>query len=307
MSYNTVSSVRHHDGVTASGVLSLGEVVSGTGAGFISADVALRPSDFPDSLLGRRCTTWDRYRVRNARVRYTPSVPTSINCNLITYHDQDVLDIPTQGTSALNIALAHRGAVQHPANMPQTIQCTPPREQLWTSPGTTQRLDAFGRIVVIQRQAPVDFAGNPLAAGTPLGDLTLEWTIDFECANLDPTPTLEPRPPLLISDIASTGEGDDVDVTLADGEWAVVRQAVVISGGEGEINDSNNNLVFSLTNTLSTPEVYSEPVVGPTSTVLATVGSSLTSYVVEFHTYAVRTPTRVPLRHPNRPRYVDGY
>lgn len=164
-------------------------------------------------------------------MRYSPSIPTSINCNLITYHDQDVTDSITSGPDALNVALAHRGAVQHAANMPQRISCSPPKETLWTSQGTTSRLDAFGRVVVVQRQAPVNFNGEPLAAGTPLGDLVLDWEADFSIANLEPQAAATLGPITTYLKPLPSGNGLTTDpFSLKAGEWALIDNFVLKSG-----------------------------------------------------------------------------
>jgi hypothetical protein len=126
--------------------------------------------------------------MKNARVKYSPSIPTSINCNLITYHETDVEDADPSGSEGLNIALAHRNAVQHSANVPCYIKCVTPGDKLWTSKGTSERQDALGKIITVMRQSPVNFAGEMLPSGTSLGDLTLEWDCLFETANLEPRP-----------------------------------------------------------------------------------------------------------------------
>lgn len=215
-----MSNNRDTDSVVASGVLFLGAVLSGTTAGDILANVVLRPSDFPDSLFGRRATTWERYTVLDARVRYSPSIPTSINCNLITYHETDVYDEPVSQPEVLNIALAHRGAVQHAANRLQFIKCNPPKDELWTSKGTTDRNDAFGKIVVVQRQNPVDFSGNTLPPGTPLGDLVLEWRVRFSTANLEPTPVVIKEVPTQL--VPKEYNGTAFTNVLEAGEYAFI-------------------------------------------------------------------------------------
>lgn len=163
----------------------LATVVSGDGPGAVCADVELRVASFPNSLFQRRASTWERMTIKSMKVNYSPSIPTTINCNLITYHEPDITDVPISGTQALNVALAHNKATQHAANVNRTIQTSCPHDKLWTSEGSDNRLDAFGRIVCVQRQAPVDFGGNVLPAGTPLGDLVMEVDVMFESPNLD--------------------------------------------------------------------------------------------------------------------------
>lgn len=183
------SSISYADSVRNKGVFFLGTIVAGATPGDVCLSKELRPSDFPSTRWGRQCELWERYTMKNARVKYSPSIPDVINCNLITYHETDIEDADPVGAEGLNIALAHRNAVQHPANAPCYIKCVTNGDKLWTSKGSCNRQDALGKIVTVMRQSPVNFSGESLPSGTPLGDVTLEWDCLFETANLEPRPS----------------------------------------------------------------------------------------------------------------------
>jgi hypothetical protein len=150
--------------------------------------------------------------MKNARVKYSPSIPDVINCNLITYHETDVEDADPVGDEGLNVAMSHRNAVQHPANAPCYIKCVTPGDKLWTSKGISDRQDALGKIITVMRQLPVNFSGEQLPAGTPLGDLTFEWDCLFETANLEPRPAATPQDVNLSTDSSVNQVAINLDV-----------------------------------------------------------------------------------------------
>lgn len=208
--------------------------------------------------------------IRSMKVNYSPSIPTTINCNLITYHEPDITDVPVPGTQALNVALAHNKATQHAANVNRTIQTSCPRDKLWTSEGSDNRLDAFGRIVCVQRQDPVNFGGDTLPAGTPLGDLVMEIDVMFESPNLEIEPASEPPTPMIARRVENVATGQslvlDVDEVACLVEYAFIDPA---STATLTMDSPGLNIAEILTYTpsaLADSLVDMEDIVGPVET-----------------------------------------
>lgn len=86
------------------------------------------PSALPGTRLNSLSNLWERYRFLSYRLRYVPSVPTTLACQYMTYVDTDPQDDPStilDATALLRQATAQEGSQQwnfHQMHITQLVQ-----------------------------------------------------------------------------------------------------------------------------------------------------------------------------------------
>jgi len=164
----------------------------------IKLNKLITPSDF----LGTRVTSlsnlWERYRVRKFNIRYVPAVPTTVACQLLAYQDTDPLDDPTQVSSIA--ALVRQGMAQSGSRLfnfnrgisiPLSQRCD---DQFYYTGLAKQnlRFNAQGKFYLVQVTNPVDLNGKAIATDLVAGSLFVDWEIEFNTPQINPSAILDP-------------------------------------------------------------------------------------------------------------------
>jgi hypothetical protein len=106
------------------------------------------------------------------------------------------------------------------------------------------------------RQSPVNFTGEALPSGTPLGDVILEWDCLFETANLEPRPVATPSE--VVPELSVRQELGPAFILAAEEVLVITELEPGLSGGVSTIDFGGTTLAYQ---SEGDTEVY--PLFGP--------------------------------------------
>lgn len=172
------------------------------------------PSDYAGTRLSILSNLWERYKFRKFNLRYEPSIPTTLGCQLLAYVDTDPLDDPSiipSRNSLIRQAMAQTGAKQFNF-IARTVIPMAKRgdDQLYYTGAVkeNQRFSSQGKLYIIQVTNPLDYNGKPLTEDIECGALYIDWEVDFH------TPQLNPEAAAVISKFYQDG----VDIRFTAGQ-----------------------------------------------------------------------------------------
>ncbi|APG76098.1 hypothetical protein 3 [Wenzhou tombus-like virus 18] len=212
--------------------------------------LSVSPSSFPGTRLTQMSDLWERYVFRQFRVRYVPSVPNTLACQVMVYQDTDPQDDPTaikDADALLRQATAQTGSQQWNFNSAKVIHLAKRSDNqlYYTGPvKENPRFNQQGVVYFIQVSQALDMNGKPLTADMECGSLYVDWVIDFQTPQVNPS-AVEARLP---------SAGFFTRQILVNDKLTFAAQA---------------SLTVALTALSATPKVWLE---GPTRVDLATLG-----------------------------------
>jgi hypothetical protein len=154
---------------------------------------AVSPTDYPGTRLSQLGELWERFRFGKFSIRWVPSVPTTVACQLILYQDLDPNDDPTiisDPDALVRQATAQVGSRQWNAWAPQTIPLAqyPDDQMFYTGiDQQNQRFSRQGTWYLIQVTTPMNALGVSLPNDIQGGSLFVDWEM---CAAV---PQINPR------------------------------------------------------------------------------------------------------------------
>lgn len=166
------------------------------------------PSYYPGTRLTQLADLWERYRFSKFTVRFVPSVPTSLACQLVMYIDTDPDDNPSTIVTAdvlIRQAVAQGGSQQWNFNLPKStsIMARPDDQLYYTGvTNTDSRFNMQGKIYVIQVTSAINFNGEPLGSSFVCGSLFIDWEIDLSTPQINPDFIAAISPPPVVLSFA---------------------------------------------------------------------------------------------------------
>jgi len=190
-----------------------------TAAGKILRTLPVSPNALVGTRLEQLAGLWERYRFRKFRVRYVPAVPNTLGCQLICYQDTDPQDDPTTITDAdalLRQATAQTGSQQWNFNSSKVIHLAQrgDKELYYTGPvKENPRFNLQGVVYILQVTDPVNFNGGAIEGDElQAGSLYVDWEIDFQTPQINPTAVAAAPPATPDFEIKSVGVHDYISV-----------------------------------------------------------------------------------------------
>jgi hypothetical protein len=159
---------------------------------------SVSPSLYPGTRMSQLSQLWERYRFRTFRLRWVPAVPKTLACQLIIYQDTDPLDDPTIITDAdalIRQATAQTGSQQFNFINSMIIDLAQRSDKQLYYTGLDKQNDRFnrqGNFYVIQVTNPLNFNGEPLTEDIMAGSLYVDWTCEFQIAQINPIAAMAP-------------------------------------------------------------------------------------------------------------------
>ena len=154
---------------------------------------SISPSAFSGTRLTQLSQLWERYRFRKFRIRWVPAVPKTIACQLIIYQDTDPLDDPstiTNPQALIRQATAQAGSQQFNFINACAIDLAQrsDRSKLYYTGADKQneRFTRQGNFYVIQVTDPINFNGDAITTDIMSGSLYVDWTCEFQIAQINP-------------------------------------------------------------------------------------------------------------------------
>lgn len=180
----------------------------------ILAVLPISPSEYAGTRVTQMASLWERYRFHKFTVRYIPSVPNTLGCQLICYLDTDPLDDATTITDADQLvrqATAQAGAKQWNFNQTKEIPLAMRADDQLYYTGVDRQNERFtrqGTLYVIQVTEPVSFSGTALTEDITAGSLYVDWRCEFQIPQIEPEaqgslPTFALTKEIIFSDDAS--------------------------------------------------------------------------------------------------------
>ncbi len=154
---------------------------------------SISPSAFPGTRISQLSNLWERYRFHKFRLRWVPAVPKTIACQFVIYQDTDPLDDPTVITDAdalIRQATAQTGSQQFNFINAKTIDLASRADGKMYYTGLDKQNERFnrqGNFYVIQVTNPLNFNGEPLPSPIEAGSLYVDWTCEFQTAQINPS------------------------------------------------------------------------------------------------------------------------
>jgi hypothetical protein len=158
----------------------------------ILAILPVTPSEYAGTRLTQMAGLWERYRFHKFTVRYVPSVPNTLGCQLICYLDTDPLDDATTITDfdqLVRQATAQAGARQWNFNSPRSIDLAMRADDQLYYTGIDRQNERFSRqgtLYVVQVTKPVGFSGSALTEDITAGSLYVDWKCEFQIPQIEP-------------------------------------------------------------------------------------------------------------------------
>ena len=162
--------------------------------------LSVSPSSFPGTRLTQMSDLWERYVFRQFRVRYVPSVPNTLACQVMVYQDTDPQDDPSaikDPDALLRQATAQTGSQQWNFNSSKVIHLAKRSDNqlYYTGPvKENPRFNQQGVVYFIQVSQALDMNGKPLTADMDCGSLYVDWVVDFQTPQVNPSVVAERLP-----------------------------------------------------------------------------------------------------------------
>ena len=169
-----------------------------TVANTIKLNKLITPSDYPGTRVTALSNLWERYRIRKFNIRYVPAVPNTIACQLLAYQDTDPLDDPTDFPTVdalIRQGMAQTGSRLFNFNTRINIPLAQRKDDEFYYTGLEKqnlRFNAQGKFYLLQVTEPLDFNGAPLVADIKAGSIYVDWTIDFDTPQINPSAVVNP-------------------------------------------------------------------------------------------------------------------
>lgn len=165
----------------------------------IKLNKLITPSDFPGTRLTALSNLWERYRIRKFNIRYVPAVPNTLACQLLAYQDTDPLDDPTEFTNVdalIRQGMAQTGSRLFNFNTRMIIPLAQRNDDEYYYTGIEKqnlRFSAQGKFYLLQVTDPLNFNGLPLATDIKAGSIYVDWEIEFDTPQINPSAILNPK------------------------------------------------------------------------------------------------------------------
>lgn len=173
-----------------------------TAADRIRKVFSISPSAYKGTRLTQMADLWERFVFRKFRLRYVPSVPNTLACQIMIYQDTDPQDDPTVITDAdalVRQATAQTGSQQWNFNSAKVVHLAKRSDgQLYyTGPvKENPRFNQQGVAYLIQVSEALNFNGEKLGADLECGSVYVDWAIDFQTPQINPSAVASaPIPP----------------------------------------------------------------------------------------------------------------
>ena len=164
----------------------------------IKLNKLITPSDYLGTRVTALSNLWERYRIRKFNIRYVPAVPNTIACQLLAYQDTDPLDDPTNFTTVdalIRQGMAQTGSRLFNFNTKVSIPLAQRKDDEFYYTGLEKqnlRFNAQGKFYLLQVTEPLDFNGAPLLADIKAGSIYVDWVIDFDTPQINPSAIVNP-------------------------------------------------------------------------------------------------------------------
>ncbi|APG76580.1 hypothetical protein 3 [Wenling tombus-like virus 4] len=161
----------------------------------IRKTLAISPSAYPGTRLTQLADMWERYRFRKFHIRYVPSVPNTLSCQMLLYQDTDPQDDPKDiGTTdaLLRQATAQTGSQQWNFNSAKSFDLASraDKELYYTGEQKeNRRFNLQGIAYLIQVSDALDFNGAPIKDSMTCGSLYVDWEIELQTPQMNPSAT----------------------------------------------------------------------------------------------------------------------
>lgn len=166
----------------------LGRIVASASEvpGYVYLEIYINPLTITGSRLSLFAQLYDKFRFGLLKFHFVPSGSTQTRGSVILAYDRDISDAtPPLGDGGIRQFLAMMDAVNSPIWAPCTAVCplSHPEEGLWCNPvvGGDERLAFQGQLYVACMEP------SSLTAGQAIGDLFMEYDVEFFDPQLDTT------------------------------------------------------------------------------------------------------------------------
>lgn len=157
--------------------------------------INVSPSAFPGTRLTQMADLWERYRFRQFRLRYVPSVPKTLACQLLLYQDTDPSDDPNiiQDADALiRQATAQTGSQQWNFHASKVIHLAKRADKELYYTGKLKENERFnlqGKAYLLQVTNPLNMNGEEWSTPGECGSLYVDWEVEFQTPQINPDAT----------------------------------------------------------------------------------------------------------------------
>jgi len=158
----------------------------------------ISPSAYPGTRLTQLSELWERYRFRKFSIRYVPSVPNTLACQVLVYQDTDPLDNPLELTdvdSLVRQGVSQTGSQQWNFNTPKVIPLAKRADKELYYTGLTKQNERFnyqGTAYLVQVTDAIDFNGGTLPSELDCGSLYIDWECEFQTPQINPSAAQPP-------------------------------------------------------------------------------------------------------------------
>jgi hypothetical protein len=158
----------------------------------ILVSMPITPSGYPGTRITQLSELWERYRLRNFRIRYVPAVPFTLACQLVLYIDTDPNDDPTlfpTSDALIRQAVAQAGSQQWNFNVPAMIPLAKRSDDQLYYTGSdlsNERFNRQGTAYLIQVTLPMNSDGTAVTSDIEAGSLYIDWDCEFQVAQINP-------------------------------------------------------------------------------------------------------------------------
>jgi hypothetical protein len=156
------------------------------------------PSAYPGTRLTQLSELWERYRFRKFSIRYVPSVPNTLACQVLVYQDTDPLDNPLELTdvdSLVRQGVSQTGSQQWNFNTPKVVALAKRADKELYYTGLTKQNERFnyqGTAYLVQVTDAIDFNGGTLPNELDCGSLYIDWECEFQTPQINPSAAQPP-------------------------------------------------------------------------------------------------------------------
>jgi hypothetical protein len=168
----------------------------------------VNPSAYPGTRLAQLSNLWERFRFTKFSLRYVPSVPNTLACQVILYQDTDPKDDPTVISDAdalIQQATAQTGSQQWNFNSAKRVDLARRADKELYYTGVTKenvRFNYQGIAYLIQQSACINFNGEAVSDVLECGSIYVDWEIQFQTPQINPTAVVaaSSTPPKMVED-----------------------------------------------------------------------------------------------------------
>jgi hypothetical protein len=153
----------------------------------------ISPSAYPGTRLTQLSELWERYRFRKFSIRYVPSVPNTLACQVLVYQDTDPLDDPLELAdvdSLIRQGVSQTGSQQWNFNTPKVVALAKRADKELYYTGLTKQNERFnyqGTAYLVQVTDAIDFNGGTLPNELDCGSLYIDWECEFQTPQINPS------------------------------------------------------------------------------------------------------------------------